>query len=269
MTCEHLTLAIAGLRLSLRCPQAEVMQSLAARYRRFRSPAPPHLEAEVQVAGWQHAGALSEQEMRFDKGVLHFAAPGYEGMVDVKQGRARLQLSSADPASDVEYFLRVCIALLAFEHGALLFHAAGLVRRGRGYLFFGHSGSGKTTVARLSPHAEVLNDDLVLLRWERGQWHAYSTPFWNPTQVRPANVARMPLQALFRLVQDTKVYVEPLPKAKALAELMASTPVIPADPRRLPRLFAFHQRLLADVPAYDLHFLPDPSFWAVIDDHAD
>jgi len=259
---QRFILDIAGLRLALRCPQTKLIRGLFARYHRFHS----HLEAEVQVVGQRHALALSDQELRFDNGVLRFTAPGYDGAVDVKRGRAWLHLPPDNPADDIEYFLRLCTALLAFERGALLFHAAGLVRRGRGYLFFGHSGSGKTTVARLSPDAEVLNDDLVLLRRERGEWHAYSTPFWNPTQMRPANVAKAPLRALFRLVQDTKVHLEPLPKAKALAELIASTPVIPADPQRLPRLLAFHQRLLADVPIYDLHFLPDPSFWTVIDD---
>ena len=32
--------------------------------------------------------------MTFADGTLHLAAPGYDGAVDVKQGRARLQLSS-------------------------------------------------------------------------------------------------------------------------------------------------------------------------------
>ena len=64
---------------------------------------------------------------------------------------------------EVEYFLRVIYALLVFQAGGLLFHAAGIVRDGQCYLFFGHSGSGKTTVARLSSTDLVLNDDLVVL----------------------------------------------------------------------------------------------------------
>jgi len=245
------------------------MRSLRARYERFLSTHPPHLKAKVQVSSGRSATALSEQSMCFDRGVLRFVGSGSDGAVDVRRGYARLELSSADPASDIEYFLRVCMALLAFEQRALLLHAAGLVRHGRGYLFFGHSGSGKTTVARLSPEAEVLNDDLVLLRWERRRWHVYGTPFWNPTQVRPAEMSRAPLWALFHLVQDAKVYRRPLPPAQALARLIANTPVIPADPGRLPRLLAFHQRLLADIPAYDLHFRSDPSFWRLIDDLAE
>ncbi|MDH7487673.1 MAG: hypothetical protein QHJ81_15555 [Anaerolineae bacterium] len=264
---------IAGLRLALYGPDTTSLHQLACRYRRFRSLGPPHLEVEIETVGQMSTATEeargentpSEQAMHFDGGVLRFAAGGYEGEVDVAQGRAWQHLSSVDPLEDIEYFLRVCTALLAFEHGSVLLHAAGLRRGGQGYAFFGPSGSGKTTVARLSPDAEVLNDDLVLLQQEQGQWHVHGTPFWNPTQVRPGKVTHAPLRALYHLVQDREVYLEPLPKAKALARLIASTPLIAAHPERLPRLLDLHQRLLAEVPVCDLHFRPDPSFWALID----
>jgi hypothetical protein len=136
-------------------------------------------------------------------------------------------------------------------------------------VFFGHSGSGKTTVARLSSDAVVLNDDLLLLMpsEHRQGWTVYSTPFWNPTQVSPAGSLSAPLADMFRLVQDQTVYQEEMEPGQALAELVTSVPVIPADPTRLVSLLERGNRLVSSVPIFKLHFLPDASFWDVITSH--
>jgi hypothetical protein len=131
---------------------------------------------------------------------------------------------------------------------------------GRAYLFFGPSGSGKTTVARCSSPEAVLNDDLVLLLPEMQGWRAFGTPFSNPTQVTPRQDSA-PAAALLRLVQSKEVRLAPLSRAQALAELLASVPVLNASPN--PPLERC-QLVLAGLPAYFLHFLPDPSFWPVV-----
>jgi hypothetical protein len=260
-----LSLAIAGLRIELRCNDQGLADQLRTRYHRYLDDGIPHLIADVHWSDRSSPASLAVASTTFADDTLYLAAPGYDGEVDVKQGRARLQLSSSDPVNDIEYFLRVCIALLAFEHEALLFHAAGLVRLGRGYLFFGHSGSGKTTVAQLSPEDLVLNDDLVLLMPAEQRWTVHATPFWNLSQTRPASPRSAPLAAMFRLVQDREVYLEEMGRGQALAELVANVPVIPADPVRSQKLLELGQRLLRSVPAYRLHFLPNASFWSIVE----
>ena len=280
-----LSLAIAGLRVELRCNDRRLTDPLRARYRCYLDAGIPHLVADVHWSGHSHPGSLADACMTFAAGALHLTAPGYDGAVDVKQGRAWLQLSSPQPLEDVDYFLRVAYALLAFRAGGLLFHAAGIVHKERGYLFFGHSGSGKTTVARLSPDDLVLNDDLVLLMPAERHWMVHATPFWNPSQVNPSTTRRAepveasgqrpttrrsaPLAAMFRLVQDREVYLEEMGQGEALAELVASVPVIPSDPARSHKLLELGRRLLRSVPAYRLHFLPDASFWSVVEAQED
>jgi hypothetical protein len=110
--------------------------------------------------------------------------------------RAHLSVVAPHPFEPIDYFVRAALALLAFEAGGLLFHAAGLAWRGNGYAFFGNSGSGKTTVARVSSHAQILNDDLVVLLPDAVRWNIHATPFSNPTQVTPAGPQFVPLCAL-------------------------------------------------------------------------
>jgi len=245
---------------------AALANDLRQRYREFAEGVHVRLAVCVRVNGQSRTTSLLDISPVLSDGLVRFNTPGYEGLIDERNGAGWLTLSSAMPVEDVDYFLRVAFAVLAFRAGGLLFHAAGLVRDGRGYIFFGYSGSGKTTVARLSPDAVVLNDDLLLLLPAgpgRG-WTVHATPFWNPSQVSPAGPLSAPLAAMFRLVQDRQVYLEDMEPGQALAELIASVPVISTDPSRLSELLERSRRLAASVQIARLHFLPDASFWSVV-----
>jgi len=261
-------LSIAGIGISATCDYPKLAQALRRRYRDFPAGEDIHLSVEIRLSGRERSSAMLDTGATFEDGRLHFTAPGYRGLIDETKGKGYLTLSSTQPVEEVEYFLRVAYALLAFQSGGIMLHAAGVVRDEKAYLFFGHSGSGKTTVARLSPNDTVLNDDLVLLMpvhpAEGGGWRVFGTPFWNPTQVRPTP-ANAPLAALYRLVQDKKVYLQGISTSEAIAELISNVPVIPADPVRSLELLTRLHKILQAVPAHKLHFLPDDSFWGVVE----
>jgi hypothetical protein len=204
----------------------------------------------------------------FQAGALRFTSAAYSGYIDPASGKAACTLTTAHALSAVDYFLRACLALLAFEAGGLLLHAAGLLRNGRGYLFFGPSGAGKTTAARVS-HAEagaiVLNDDLVVLLPRADRWWVQATPFTNPSQVPPSGDWCSPLHAIYRLAHSRQVRSEPIVPALALAELLTSCPIVSGDPDRADRLLARLDHLVRAVPVKRLYLRPDASFWVVID----
>ncbi len=94
-------------------------------------------------------------------------------------------------------------------------------------------------------------------------WAVHSTPFWNPTQVQPDGVGSAPMAGLFRLVQAKEVFTAPMQPGQAVAELVASVPVLGLDPARSLGTLARCRRLSQDIPVHHLHFLPDDSFWPV------
>ncbi|HZY40663.1 MAG TPA: hypothetical protein VFF59_01550, partial [Anaerolineae bacterium] len=102
-----------------------------------------------------------------------------------------------------------------------------------------------------------------------GQWHMHATPFSNPTQVALQHALTGPRSAIvsgaYRLIQDRRVYVEDLPPALAVAEIVASCPIVCADPARTFDLLTRARQLIASVPVRHLHFLPDDSFWKVVE----
>jgi hypothetical protein len=165
---------------------------------------------------------------------------------------------------DIDYYLRVAFALLAHAAGGVLMHTAGIVRGGSAYLFFGHSGSGKTTACKVSADkCKILNDDLILLLPQENMWHAYGTPFWNPTQIKPSNQSA-PVAGMYQLIQSKEVFTKNMGQAQATAALIANVPVIPRDPIRSTRLLEILWQLQKNIPVSELHFLPDNSFWNVI-----
>jgi hypothetical protein len=269
------SLSIAGLVTMVTGPDAAFITRLQHPYRAFLTSAPPHLTIQLSLNGPFRPADSAGEPVRFHQGRVRLATPTCEGVIDPERGHARLSLAEARPdpgrqtatATDVEYMLRVVCALLAFRAGGVLFHGAGIVRHGRAYLFFGRSGSGKSTTARLSPDDLVLNDDLVLIMPEprSGGWMVHATPFSNPTQVGASGPAAAPLAAMLRLVKSQQVKLDAGGNGHMLAEVLASIPVIPSNPAYLGTLMGWGQRLLQHVPVYRLHFLRDASFWQVVE----
>jgi hypothetical protein len=179
-----------------------------------------------------------------------------------------LTVSPVNTSDDIDRFLRITYALLMFRQGGIVFHSAAMVRDGQAYLFYGPSGTGKTTASRCSretPGVQVLNDDLVVLLHEQSRWMVYATPFSNPSQVPPSGPCAAPLAAAFRLVQAPRVWLDTQPgRAQTLAEVLAGTLIVPGFVDTLPRLVAWWLRVLEAIPFYRLHFLPDASFWSVV-----
>lgn len=207
-------------------------------------------------------GSPFAPEMRFSDGACRWSAPGFAGVIHPSQARAHLEAPAGASAGDLAMFVRTCLALQAFEQGSLLFHAAGVVRRGQGYALFGLSGSGKTTAARFSRGDAILNDDLILLKPAKAGWQVWPTPFGRGRfpQVYPA-----PLRALLRLVQDQEDRLEMLGPGVALGELVANSPVVNAHAAWVPALLTRWQAVLSQVPVRALHLRRGPAFWEVVD----
>jgi len=206
-------------------------------------------------------GPLFDARPRWQGGVCTLLASGFQGTVDAGQHAGHLRAHPAATSADVGYFLRVALAVQAFACGGILFHAAGVAHRGKGYALFGVSGSGKTTAAQFSAPDAVLNDDLLLL-WPAAEgWQMYATPFGK----RRGDVRRVALHSLLRLVKDSDVFRAPMSPGHALGELASNTPVLSADPLWLPDVLSRWETVLAETPVYALHFRRDPTFWEVVD----
>ncbi|MGC9398604.1 MAG: hypothetical protein ACP5HM_05650 [Anaerolineae bacterium] len=256
------TLEIGEVRLRLSGPAARI-RPFAAAWDTWSNPA----------SGWnveliEDPGLCVPQapyfaaRPRFENGCCLLTTMGFQGEIHPAAGRAKLRLHPAANDGDVAYFIRTVFALAAFEQQKLLFHAAGLVHHGQVYALFGHSGSGKTTAARLSRGKPVLSDDLLLLAPGEDGVDVWATPFGRR---RHPDLRVAPLHALLQLIQAPEDRMTPVPQSEALGTLVANSPVVNADAGHLPALLEMWSQILLKVSTHRLYFRKAQTFWEVID----
>jgi energy-coupling factor transporter ATP-binding protein EcfA2 len=157
--------------------------------------------------------------------------------------------------------------LILTEERGLLLRASAVSENGRGSVFFGPPGSGKTTVVRLSAGRTILTDEMVIIKPHNGRYRVYGTPFCGDITPVQSN-ARAELTALYSLKKDDRNSLVPLEKAQAVTDLYQCMPVFHDDSQLLSRIRHICRTLVNTVPVYELRFLPDPSFWQVLDEQS-
>jgi hypothetical protein len=111
--------------------------------------------------------------------------------------------------------------LLAGLNG-LLCHGCGVDYQGRGMLFLGHSGDGKTTMAGLwskVPGATILSDERVIVRKTDEGHQLYGTPWHGQGRFASPSVVR--LQHIFVLSHGPTNRLSPLSGSGAVAAVLA------------------------------------------------
>jgi hypothetical protein len=192
---------------------------------------------------------------RFDRGFAN-------GRIDIRPGYPA-GTGPRDALLPLEYPLDELVVMhwLAQGRGVEL-HACGIVEgggEGQGYLFVGHSGAGKTTLAGLWPEpAVVLSDDRIIVRFEEGRPWIYGTP-WHG-EARLSSPGRAPLTRIFLIEQSEQTALVSLPTAVAAARLLSCSFVPFHDKAGLAFTVEMLGELSCRVPCDELRFRRDSSF---------
>ena len=199
----------------------------------------PHLGAAPYKAAWFDRG--------FTRGELVLFRPYFDAEL---------------PVYPLEYPLDELLMIhrLACGEGVEV-HAVGIVdEEGRGHLFLGHSGAGKSTTARLwkaQSNAEILSDDRIILRQREGRVWMYGTPWHGDAGIASPECA--PLSRLYLLEHSRKTELSPVSRGRAAAELLARSFVPHYSPRGLRFTLEFLDRVALETPCFVFRFLPDKS----------
>lgn len=268
--------SVAGIRLALRGLEPAVEAALRERFRLFVEDGAPDADLRLAVTraiekqylpypGHENEPLVYQLRTRVTAGRLHVWSYSFSGSFELGGAEGELRLCDTPfepPVRSLENFLRVALAWKALDRGCILLHAAGLVREGRAFVFFGPSGAGKTTVVGQSPECTVLNDDLVLLaRRADGAFRAHGVPFKGMDDLGAGVTGAFPIAGLFRLVQAAEDAVEPLSPARAIGELAASIPFVTERAEGFEKVFDLLDGLVGAAPVFRLRFRLSPDFW--------
>ena len=253
-------LGVAGTACRLACDDDAFATRLARRYAAFppsEGPAPlsvditltPHPAADL-VASW--SGPYARVAGRDSS--LEIAGLGFTAAFDEATGHGNItQPPDHEP---LETLLTAVYASRLLAGGGCMLHAAAIVGKAGALVFFGPSGSGKTTVAELVGD-DVITDEITAIRPGDGTYLVSSVP-WRG-QPRTA-----PLAGLFQLRQARTTTVTPLSPRDAVRALLGSVFFCRADAAEFSRFLESADRIARAVPAYDLAFTRDRSFWGLI-----
>ena len=169
----------------------------------------------------------------------------------------------ADTAARCFSFNNAMMILFAFRTatlGALEFHSSVIVNDGRGYMFLGKSGTGKSTHSRqwlkYIEGSELLNDDNPIVRvLEDGTVRVYGSPWSGKTPCyRQKDV---PVGAIVRIRQAPENRIERLDALNSYASLTSSVSGLRVIRSLADGLHGTLTELVAKVPCFILDCLPD------------
>ncbi len=166
------------------------------------------------------------------------------------------------PVYPLEYPLDelLLINLLALGRGVEV-HGCGVVdTSGRGHLFVGQSGAGKTTMARLwqdNPGITILSDDRIILRQIDKKLWMYGTPWHGETML--ASPERVPLTRIYFLEKGSKNELILLRDPVALGRLLTCSFIPFYSKPGLAFSLEFFEEVVKSVPCCELRFLPERS----------
>ena len=185
---------------------------------------------------------------------------------------SRRAVALVAPGEDdaIHNLLRWFLPRALLSKSAFLLHGAAVIRDGRGYVFFGQSGAGKSTTVSMigasDPESRVIGDDGVIVQMKRtGDGREVPWVFAAPLgcgysrEAPPAISA--PISGLFALAQDRMDAVESMSRTQGTAALLASAMTVRMDESIDDRFDLARRFAESNCSIRRLRLKKSPEFW--------
>ena len=155
--------------------------------------------------------------------------------------------------------IMIAFAFSGIQKNILLIHASVTMKDGKGYLFLGKSGTGKSTHSQLwlkhIPGTELLNDDNPAVRLINDEVIVYGTPWSGKTPCYKNK--QVPIGAFVKLEQYPENIIRREPPLKAFATLLTSTSSMLWDKPLYEKICNTVSAIAMRTPLFHLRCKPD------------
>ena len=137
----------------------------------------------------------------------------------IKGGKGALTLNPTD---------QIFLSQVLSRRNGCYFHSDGMIIDGNGYLFVGHSGAGKSTIATmLQDKGEILCDDRMIVRKQDKAFKIYGN--WSHGTLPIVSASSAFLKAIFFLNQSETNIIKPINKTMDKVNTLISCMVKPLN----------------------------------------
>jgi hypothetical protein len=261
-------MSVGGVGFQVLLPDDAWLVALAPLYGEFPLERQP--DWQVTISHDPDLDLAGQRWIEHDGPLTRFCVDGYTGWVDLERQQALVRTSSMDGgASVVERGVGyACMHTLLRQRQSLMLHAAGILWHGQGLVASGHSGAGKTTMARLAlGHGEPFNDEVVIVDLSGVRPLLRSTPFLGlgtPPELRRRIKRVAPATALLLLSHAPDFQLIPMEPSEAVMELLRTNIAAVERLSSAEIWMDTVERLVQSVPVYRLRFRPTAELWAFL-----
>lgn len=182
---------------------------------------------------------------------------------DFTRGMLHIDAECQDVRFCIDNGLMLMYAFRTAPLMTLEMHAAVVVKRGdeaKGYLFLGHSGTGKSTHARqwlaAFEDAWLLNDDNPILRvMDNGEVRVYGSPWSGKTPCYKN--ASAPVGGIVKLSQAPENKIQTISLPQAYAYMLSSASGLKMEQTMADNMFETIKHIITHIPCYHLACLPN------------
>ena len=182
---------------------------------------------------------------------------------DFTRGMLHIDAECQDVRFCIDNGLMLMYAFRTAPLMTLEMHAAVVVKRGdeaKGYLFLGHSGTGKSTHARqwlaAFEDAWLLNDDNPILRvMDNGDVYVYGSPWSGKTPCYKNESA--PVGGIIKLSQAPENKIQTISLPQAYAYMLSSASGLKMEQTMADNMFETIKHIITHIPCYHLACLPN------------
>ncbi|MBS0009971.1 MAG: hypothetical protein KFF49_01080 [Bacteroidales bacterium] len=148
-------------------------------------------------------------------------------------------------------------------NGDIFIHGSGVNHKGRGCLFTGRSGKGKSTIARIfrEQGAEVVHDDRLILRQENNRVFMYNTPVYEGDIFKKSE-----LSAIYVIDHGSLNMISRMGQSDAVTAVMSNCIQHHWDTGLISRLTGAILKMVSQLKVKTLHFVPDGTLVSFIEE---
>jgi hypothetical protein len=152
---------------------------------------------------------------------------------------------------------------IVYHNWGLLIHSSCAIENGYAHIFAGESGAGKSTAARLSQPRDLFSDEATLIKITSEEIQVFNSPFRSEIIMTGSKecVPLASIQILYQAIQNKRM---DLRKVDSFLHLMDKIFYWSHDSEETKKIMGLLKILVDRVPAYELYFKKDNTFWELI-----